>query len=161
MKVAVLSDTHIPHAAAQLPKRVCEILKQVDAIIHAGDYQAASVIDTLQSFADFYGVFGNMDTTEIHQRVPMERIVNLQGYAIGVVHGWGNPAGIEERILDLFKGTKLDAIVYGHTHRAHQEMRDGILLFNPGSPTDKRFTQFQTMGILTLEDKLTGEIIYL
>jgi hypothetical protein len=47
MKVAVLSDTHIPYAASQLPKKVCEVLEQSDAIIHAGDYAAESVIDTL------------------------------------------------------------------------------------------------------------------
>lgn len=160
MKVAVLSDTHIPYAASQLPESVCEILKQVDAIIHAGDYQAESVIDTLQSFADFYGVCGNMDAAEIHKRVPVERIINLKGYAIGVLHGWGSPADLEERILEHFKNHKLDAIIYGHSHRAHNEWRNGVLLFNPGSPTDHRYARFQSMGILTLEETLSGEIIY-
>jgi hypothetical protein len=39
-------------------------------------------------------------------------------------------------------------------------MRNGILLFNPGSPTDNRFAAFHSMGILTLEDTITGEILY-
>lgn len=161
MKVAVLSDTHIPHAASQLPENVCEILKQVDAIIHAGDYQAESVIDTLKSYADFYGVSGNMDASTIHKRVPTKLIINLGGFVIGVMHGNGSPAGLEERILEHFKNTHLDALIYGHSHRAYKEMRDGILLFNPGSPTDKRFAKYQSIGILTLEENITGEIIYL
>ena len=97
MKVVVLSDTHIPYAASQLPIKVCEVLGHADAIIHAGDYQAESVIDTLQSFADFYGVRGNMDSLAIHNRVPAELIINLGKFAIGVVHGWGSPAGLEDR----------------------------------------------------------------
>ena len=160
MKVAVLSDTHIPYAASQLPKKVYEVLEQSDAIIHAGDYAAESVIDTLQSFADFYGVRGNMDSIAIHNRVPAELIINLGGFAIGVMHGWGKRAEIEERVLSSFKNKKLDAIVYGHSHQAKNEMRNGILLFNPGSPTDSRFAAFHSMGILTIEDTITGEILY-
>jgi len=160
MKVAVLSDTHIPYAASQLPKKVCEVLEQSDAIIHAGDYAAESVIDTLQSFADFYGVRGNMDSIAIHNRVPAELIINLGGFAIGVMHGEGRPAGLEELVLASFKSKSLDAIIYGHSHQAKNEMRDGVLLFNPGSPTDKRFAAFQSMGILTIEDTITGEILY-
>ena len=160
MEVAVLSDTHIPYAASQLPKKVCEVLEQSDAIIHAGDYAAESVIDTLQSFADFFGVRGNMDSIAIHNRVPAELIINLGGFAIGVMHGEGKPDGLEERVLASFKNKKLDAIVYGHSHQAKNEMRNGILLFNPGSPTDSRFAAFHSMGILTIEDTITGEILY-
>jgi hypothetical protein len=160
MKIAVLSDTHIPYAASQLPKKVYEVLEQSDAIIHAGDYAAESVIDTLQSFADFYGVRGNMDSIAIHNRVPAELIINLGGFAIGVMHGEGKPDGLEERVLASFKNKKLDAIVYGHSHQAKNEMRNGILLFNPGSPTDSRFAAFHSMGILTIEDTITGEILY-
>ena len=160
MKIAVLSDTHIPYAASQLPKKVCEVLEQSDAIIHAGDYAAESVIDTLQSFADFYGVRGNMDSIAIHNWVPAELIIKLGGFAIGVMHGEGKPDGLEERLLASFKNKKLDAIVYGHSHQAKNEMRNGILLFNPGSPTDSRFAAFHSMGILTIEDTITGEILY-
>ncbi len=161
MKVAVLSDTHIPYAAPVLPKKVCQMLESVDAIIHAGDYQVEPVIDTLQSFADFYGVYGNMDSIAIRKRVPAELIIILGGFSIGVMHGWGSPAGLEDRVMVSFKNKNLDAVIYGHSHRAYNELRDGILLFNPGSPTDIRFASFQSMGLLTIEDKITGEIIYL
>ena len=160
MKVAVLSDTHIPNAAAQLPKKVCEVLEQADAIIHAGDYVAESVIDTLQLFADFYGVRGNMDSIAIHNRVPKELIINLGGFAIGVMHGEGRPEGLEDRVLASFKGKKLDAMIYGHSHEAKNEMRNGVLLFNPGSPTASRLAALHSMGILTIEDTITGEILY-
>ena len=160
MKIAVLSDTHVPSAAAELPKNVCSILENADAIIHAGDYQVASVIDELQSIAPFYGVCGNMDGGDIRQRLPVRRIIRIGGFAIGVMHGWGSPAGLEDRIRAAFKNDRIDVLVYGHSHRAQNEHKGGMLIFNPGSPTDNRFAQFQSMGILTIEEKITGEIYY-
>jgi putative phosphoesterase len=160
MKIAVLSDTHVPSAAAELPADAYKILEKTDAIIHAGDYQVASVIDTLQSIAPFYGVCGNMDDHEISQRLPVRRIIQLGGFAVGVMHGWGSPAGLEDRIRVLFTDEKIDVLVYGHSHRVKNELQDGVLLFNPGSPTDSRFAQFKSMGVLTIEEKITGEIYY-
>ena len=101
-----------------------------------------------------------MDSIAIHNRVPAELIINLGGFAIGVMHGEGSPAGLEDRVLASFKSKSLDAIIYGHSHQAKNEMRDGILLFNPGSPTDSRFAAFHSMGILTIEDTITGEILH-
>ena len=160
MKIAILSDTHVPSAAAELPGNAYKILEKADAIIHAGDFQVASVIDTLQSIAPFYGVCGNMDDHEIRQRLPVRRIIQLGGFAVGVMHGWGGPAGLEDRIRALFKDERIDVLVYGHSHRAKNEWKDGMLLFNPGSPTDSRFAQFKSLGVLTIEEKITGEIYY-
>jgi putative phosphoesterase len=160
MKIAVLSDTHIPYAAPELPAHVLEVVKTADAIIHAGDFQVDSVIDTLLSYADFYGVCGNMDTGGMQNRLPTRRIIKLGDFSIGVMHGWGSPSGLEERLLAAFKDDPIDVLVYGHSHRVKNEMRDGILLFNPGSPTDTRFAAFQSMGILTIEETIRGEILY-
>jgi uncharacterized protein len=160
MKIAVLSDTHVPYAAKELPGDVYKNLEHADAIIHAGDFQAAAVIDTLQSIAPFYGVCGNMDGGDIRQLLPVRRIIEIGGFAIGVMHGWGNPAGLEERILASFKDDRIDVLVYGHSHQAQNEQKGGILIFNPGSPTDNRFTRFQSMGMLTVEEKITGDILY-
>jgi uncharacterized protein len=160
MKIAVLSDTHVPFAAKELPKDVYKNLEQADAIIHAGDFQVAAVIDRLESIAPFYGVCGNIDGGDIRQRLPVRRIIEVGGFAIGVMHGWGSPAGLEDRILSSFKDVRIDVLVYGHSHQAQNEHKGGILVFNPGSPTDNRFTQFQSMGMLTVAEKITGEILY-
>jgi putative phosphoesterase len=160
MKIAVLSDTHVPFAAKVLPGDIYNHLEQADAIIHAGDYQVVSVIDALQSIAPFYGVCGNMDGNEIRQRLPQRRVIKIGRFAIGVMHGWGSPAGLEDRILASFKDDRIDVLIYGHSHRAQLENRGSILIFNPGSPTDNRFSQFQSMGILTVDEKITGEILY-
>jgi predicted phosphodiesterase len=41
--IAVLSDTHMPRGAHRLPERCVELISAADAIIHAGDFFAASV----------------------------------------------------------------------------------------------------------------------
>jgi uncharacterized protein len=160
MKIAVLSDTHVPFAAKELPRDVYKNLEHADAIIHAGDYQVTSVIDVLQSIAPFYGVCGNMDGADIRQQIPQRRVIEIGGFTIGVMHGWGNPEGLEDRILASFKDVRIDVLIYGHSHRVQLEQRGTVLLFNPGSPTDNRFAQFQSMGMLTVDEKITGEIFY-
>jgi putative phosphoesterase len=161
MKIGVLSDTHIPYTTRTLPQNVLDLLSKMDAIIHAGDFQDPSVIETLRSLADFYGVYGNMDPLEIRNILPEKRVVSLAGFSIGITHGWGSPNRLEDRILTSFVGEKLDAIVYGHSHRASNNKKGHILFFNPGTPTDTRFAKNTSIGILTLDKFINGEIIKL
>jgi hypothetical protein len=69
MKIGVFSDTHLK-SAKELPRKAIDILSSVDAIIHAGDYQNISVVETLTEIKDFYGVCGNMDSGRIRAALP-------------------------------------------------------------------------------------------
>ena len=52
------------------------------------------------------------------------------------------------------------AVIYGHSHVPNQEMKNGVLYFNPGSAGPKRFKLPITIGKLFLENsKLRGEIV--
>ncbi len=43
-------------------------------------------------------------------------------------------------------------VVFGHSHiPLHQRGEDGLVLFNPGSPTDRRRQPRGTMGLLDIE----------
>ena len=161
MKIGVISDTHIPFAAQELPPKALDLFAGVDGIIHAGDYQDISVIEVLRSIAPFYGVAGNMDAHEIRSIVPEKKVIELGGFSIGIMHGGGSPKGLEDRILSAFKGDHVDAIVYGHSHNPVSHRVNNIILFNPGSPTDKRFARCNSIGILTIQETVTGEIIEL
>ncbi len=159
MKIGVLSDTHIPVAAKQLPSDVADILYTTDAIIHAGDYQNETFVYELQSMGEFHGVCGNMDCPAIKDMLPGKKVITLQGFKIGIIHGWGAPDGIEQRIESEFQDEKPDVIIFGHSHRPSNHIRHNTLFFNPGSPTDKRYSPFCSMGILHIEDTVKGEII--
>ena len=161
MKIGVLSDTHITRGADNFPQKVIERLSSVDAIIHAGDYQDISVVETLTELKDFYGVCGNMDPGRVRTVLPEKRIVELNGFKIGITHGWGAPNGIESRVKSCFSEDDLNAIVFGHSHIPCNQIIDNILFFNPGSPTDKRHAEYFSMGILTLNRTISGKIIRL
>jgi len=160
VRIGIFSDTHLKSATG-LPRKALEILSSVDAIIHAGDYQDISVVESLTDLKDFYGVCGNMDPAQVRALLPEKRVVELNGFKIGITHGWGAPKGIESRVRTFFSEEDLNAIVFGHSHTPCNKIIDNILFFNPGSSTDKRYAEHSTMGILTLDKTLSGEIIIL
>ena len=176
MKIGVISDTHVAGegfsarnlatrlvnqvsgGAEALTALVRPYFEDVDLIIHAGDFVCRDVVTALAQFAPVEGVAGNTDPTEITSLFPAKTVVLAGDFRIGVVHGWGAPHGLEQRVRREFIG--LDCIVFGHSHLPFAGRVDGTLMFNPGSPTDKRFAPTHSIGILHLEDgRIRPEII--
>ena len=156
MKIGVLSDTHLKHFPDPLGKCIAHHFKDVDLILHAGDVVESNVLDYFAD-KDIRSVAGNMDSWEIKQRTPVKMVIPIEGFRVGLIHGWGSPVGIEDRIRAEFD--IIDVLVYGHTHNASSQTRDGILFFNPGSPTCKRFAAHNTIGILEIGNFITPHII--
>lgn len=161
MKIGVLSDTHIPRIARDIPKAVYNAFKDVDLILHAGDLTEIKFLDKLKKIKKTVAVSGNMDTKEAAAFLKPKEIIEAGVFRIGLIHGWGPPEGLPERIAGEFKGEKINCIIFGHSHQPMNEIKDGILLFNPGSPTDKIFTAYNSYGILEVADKITGKIVKL
>ena len=128
----------------------------VDVILHAGDNVYPDLISCFYP-TPWYGVRGNMDVPDA--TLPIQRIVNLAGVRIGMVHGWGAPKGIEKRVITCFASSEIDVLVFGHSHRPVCHKVGSVLLFNPGSPTDRRSAPYHTVGILHVGAEVTGEII--
>jgi len=160
MRIGVISDTHIPNRADKIPEAVCEDFKKVDMILHAGDFVELSVLEKLKTLAPVKAVIGNMDHPEVVNLLSKKEIIEAGNFKIGLIHGYGPPFGLQERIKKEFTG-KVDIIVYGHSHRAVKEMKDGILFFNPGSVTDKVFSPYNSYGIIEINDKIAAKIIKL
>lgn len=159
LKIGVLSDTHIDDLGRGLPflqELVDRYFSDVAMILHAGD-----LVDPDISLAfdgrPFHVVRGNMDPPVCG--VPNRKVVEAGGFRIGLIHGWGAPEILEERVLREFQGQRLDCLVFGHSHQPACHRKDGILLFNPGSPTDRRRAAQHTVGILTLGERIEGQII--
>jgi putative phosphoesterase len=132
--------------------------RDVDLILHAGDLVDIRVLDAFTG-KDVKAVCGNMDPMSVRNTLPDRLILNIDNYKVGLVHGWGMPFGIEKKILKEIG--HVDCLVYGHTHRAANAVKNGILFFNPGSATDKRFASRNTVGILEIGKGIKGEIIEL
>lgn len=156
MKIGVISDTHLTRVSDEFRAYFGKYLRSCDMILHAGDFVGIELFKFLSEY-NFHGVAGNMDSPEIKNFLPSKKIVEADRFRIGLIHGWGAPWGIEDKLIKEF--TDVHCIVYGHTHQARNGERNGILMFNPGTASDRRFTDDLTIGILTVEDQLSGEVI--
>jgi putative phosphoesterase len=158
MRLGIISDTHMPGTSESLPEKVIKGLEGVDMILHAGDVTEESVLDQLGRIAPVKAVAGNMDSAHLKDRLPVKDVITAGKFKIGLIHGYGPPFGMMDRIRKEFG--KVDAIVFGHSHSAVNKKKNGVLFFNPGSPTDNLFAKVKAFGIITIEnDRLTGEII--
>jgi hypothetical protein len=156
MKIGVISDTHLRELPPEFKKMIEFHFRDVEKVLHAGDFVDWSIAEYLSSQKELIAVCGNMDSRDICKAFPKKRIVELKGFKIGLIHGGGSPFGIESRIREEFN--EVDAIVYGHTHTPADHQVKNIYFFNPGSPT-RSFIHKATLGILHLGDKIEGEII--
>ena len=149
--IAVISDTHMPRMAKRLPEELVKGLSGSDLIIHAGDWADESVYEELLNYAPVTGVSGNADAADITERFgPVERL-SVGGCSIGVVHGHGRKGTTESRALAAFDGENPDCIIYGHSHIPVMKYAGSTLIFNPGSPTDKRRQPRYSYGLLKIE----------
>lgn len=158
-RIGVISDTHLNGYDAALEEIVSRHLSDVDLVIHAGDLVRMDVLDifTLMN-KEVLVVCGNMDGADVRHACPALRSIHVENVTIGVIHGWGSPVGIRQRIMRSFQA--VDCIIYGHTHTAYSGYESGIYFFNPGSPVDSRFTSSRSVGIITVDDdKIQGELI--
>ena len=156
MKIGVLSDTHIKGFPEQLGQYITHHFKDVDMVLHAGDVVESDVLDYFAD-RDVRAVAGNMDSWQLKERNPVKMVITIEGFKVGLIHGWGSPVGIEERIRGEFD--TIDVLIYGHTHNPRSHIRDGILFFNPGSPTCRRYASHNTIGILEVGEQITPHII--
>jgi putative phosphoesterase len=155
--LGVISDTHL--LEADVPLQVIETFRGADIILHAGDVVAMPVIDQLSEVAETVAVRGNMDHGDVVRVLSESLVIDVQGFKIGLVHGHGPPWGMVRKVRAVFDD--VDCIVFGHTHQPLLERKDGILFFNPGSPTDRRFAKVNTFGLLEITDRLEPRLVYL
>jgi hypothetical protein len=158
VKIGVISDTHLDGYDEKMQKYVAGHFSDVDMILHAGDIVD---LDVLKMFGDkeVKAVCGNMDHFSVKEKFPEHLLFEIKGFKFLLIHGWGSPWGIEEKISAAFK--EVDCIVYGHSHKPANHKKDNTLFFNPGSAVDRYFNSSRTIGILEIDKEITGRIIKL
>jgi hypothetical protein len=158
MRIAVISDTHIPSRADAIPEWVIEEVERSDHTIHAGDFDSPDAYERVVEIApELTAVIGNMDprnidvpevaTLDVREtsapspaaRQNAERSEDTAGVRFVVVHGTGDLATYDERVAGIVdehaaeEGTTVG--ISGHTHQRRDEVIDGYRLLNPGSAT--------------------------
>jgi putative phosphoesterase len=148
--IYVISDTHIPKRMSRFPAEFIEKVKEEDIIIHAGDFTAPQVLRELEGLATLHAVCGNMDCPEIKEILPSKKIFELSGFKIGLIHGFGSPFDLVQRIKGEFR-EKLNLIIFGHTHSPCSLREGSTIFFNPGSLSGNVSRAGGSYGILHLE----------
>lgn len=143
----VLADTHIPRRARALPEALVPHLERADLILHAGDLMDPALLDELSLYAPVHAVKGNVDPPEVDLPETLE--LDIAGASIAMVHDSGRKEGRRKRLARRFPGACV--IVFGHSHIPFLEDESGLLLLNPGSPTDKRRQPEHTFALLRVE----------
>jgi putative phosphoesterase len=146
--IGVISDTH-----GLLRPEVRAHLAQCDRIIHAGDLDDRETLQRVSLFKDVTIVRGNCDRGAWAQNLRDFELLTVEGQTICVVHA------LDALTLDL-QDAGISAVVFGHTHVPHNELRGGILYFNPGSAGPARHGKPIALGKLHVDERgIRGEIV--
>jgi uncharacterized protein len=140
--IGVISDTH-----GLFDESIPSIFDGVDAIIHAGDIGKLEVIGRLEKIAPVFAVEGNNDH---FQGLPTERVEELVGRRVMIRHIFGELHQLKAADKKIIEQLRPDIVVFGHSHRAYQQMLGKALLFNPGSAGPRRFSLPRTVGMMSL-----------
>jgi len=148
LRIGIISDTH-----GLLRPEALAALRGSDYIIHAGDVGDAAILSELAEIAPVTAIRGNLDHGARSRKLPTTDVLEVQGISIYVLHHLAE--------LDLKpEAAGFAAVIYGHSHVPKQELKNGVLYFNPGSAGPRRFRLPVTIGRLRVkEGKVSGEII--
>ncbi|PYV46532.1 MAG: hypothetical protein DMG94_09425 [Acidobacteria bacterium] len=146
--IGVISDTH-----GLLRREAITALQGSDHIIHVGDIGHPAILDRLNEIAPVTAVRGNVDKGAWAQKIPESNVLEVEGVSIYVLHI------LDE--LDLKpEAAGFAAVIYGHTHVSKQEVKNGVLYFNPGSAGPKRFNLPVSIGKLVVrKGRIEAEVL--
>jgi putative phosphoesterase len=167
MRIGLISDTHIPRDADEIPPQVREVFTGVDLILHAGDIYIFQVLDELETIAPVLAVRGNGDIwLPEDPRLKESHVLDMEGLRIGITHSLDYPEPFWRSLEDAMEaefGGPVDVFVFGGSHKALVETSKGVLLVNPGSPTlPGGLRKLGTVGILEInQGKAEAHIIQL
>lgn len=158
MRLIVISDTH----SEDLPSALIEDIRKSDLVIHAGDFCDVDVFHRLKALKEVRAVYGNMDGLDLRGVLPRKALFKCGEVNIGLFHGEGGPDQLLEKVRAVFSKEKVGVVVFGHSHEALNRVIDGVLYFNPGSPTDTMRAPFRSYGVLDIRGgNVKGTIVKL
>jgi putative phosphoesterase len=137
------------------------LLAAADLVLHGGDFVSVGFLEELKRIGPpVEGICGNMDEPALKALLPKERVVEVEGLRIAMVHNAGPRVGREARLASRF--AECEAVVYGHTHVPQVERFQHLWVLNPGSPTERRSAPVHSMLVLQVKgSRITPELVTL
>ena len=160
MRIAVISDTHLPSLIRDpdgLGPQLAAFLTGVHLILHGGDVVRPSVLEWCEQFAPVIVAQGNNDDFDDRRMAPRQ-LLDIQGWRIGMVHELRpEDRPVDVLIEEAMAGERVDLLIGGDTHVERLEYREGVVVLNPGSPTLPHHKEFR-LGAAALLDFVDGEL---
>lgn len=150
MLIGLISDTHIPDRAKNIPSKIFEAFENVDMILHAGDVTSKEVLDKLGEIAPTVAIQGNTDRYYGFE-LPKNEVIEVDDLKIGLIHGEVYPRADTQQLLYLAKQLDVNILVTGHSHQPKIEQIEDVLLLNPGSPTVPKLAD-RTVMLLEIDN---------
>ncbi len=129
MKIIVVSDTHGSSEALQ---KVMQLHADADIVVHCGDSRGEmEAIKMHYPDKRYYEVRGNCDWGST---LPLQVTFEADGFKYMATHG--HAYNVKFGLGQLWYAAKeagADAVFFGHTHTACDEVYEGVRLINPGS----------------------------
>lgn len=163
MKIGVVSDTH------NNLKNIDKIIslfneEKLSLVIHTGDIASAKSLERFSTLdCKLIGVYGNNDRYECGIKEIAEKnnflfkeppnLLALCQKNIAIFH--------EPDLIDnfLLQNQSTNIVIHGHTHRYRNEIKNGVLFFNPGESAGMRRGS-NAIGILDVKNLETKRIFF-
>ncbi len=161
MRVAVLSDTHLPGRGSVLPDACLEVIRRADIVVHAGDLADMATLAMLRALGKpLVAVHGNADDDDVRRALPASAHLDLPGLRLVVVHNGGPEDGRLGRMRRKFPDA--GGVIFGHSHiPLHQTDEGGFFILNPGSATDRRRQPRHSMAEIAVEAGHRPEVAFI
>lgn len=129
-KIGLLSDTH-----SYLDDAVFKHFENCDEVWHAGDFGSLEVLEKLQQFKPFRGVYGNIDGKEIQVHCAADLRFECEGVAVWMTHIGGYPGRYSSLVKAEIMKNPPQLFICGHSHilKVQYDQKLGLLHLNPGA----------------------------
>lgn len=161
ISIAVIADTHFGDRPRSLPQIVIDALRQSDLILHVGDFCSVEAYDMIAGLGELRGVHGNNDALPIVRVLPARRTFRFGHFAAVMIHGHGAGRLTARQTAELELRGEFDIVIFGHSHQPYRKWHEGKLLFNPGSPTQRRWEPRHSFGVIKIDKEIDATIHYL
>jgi putative phosphoesterase len=151
--MGVLSDTHMsPTNSRRSLGAVHDLFRRanVDLILHAGDVGDAATLRDLEAIAPTVAVRGNADPLNLIEALPDRVRIDAGSKTVLMLHGHHGKTALQE--ARAAARPDIDLIVFGHSHKPLIEREGETILFNPGSPTERRWNPHFGVGLIRVSD---------
>ena len=110
-RVGLISDTH-----GYFGPELKDFLRDVDVVLHCGDWGSIHTFEQVIAFKPEIGVYGNCDDQEIRMEVPLYQHFKLEDLDCLMIHIGGFPGRYDYKAYQLINQIRPDLFFCGHSH---------------------------------------------